>query len=186
VPKSPEEMFAAIARNLPEKTGKGLDEWMEIARDAPEGKKTERIKWLKSKGLGHGQAQTVFHYLDGPSVDYSDQGTLIDGMFGGRNADLKPVYEEVRGVVSKMGEDVDVSARKTYVSFNRSKQFMITLPKKGELVLGLALPGDYHDDRLEPAKNIGGSDRIKWYFGIQDASQLNAYIDLVEAAYEAN
>jgi predicted transport protein len=186
MPKSPQEMFEAIARNLPERTGKSLEEWMAVAKGAPEGKKTERIKWLKAKGLGHGQAQTVFHYLDGPTVDYTNEQALIDGMFKGKNADLKAVYEEVRSVVSEMGKDIEVSARKTYVSYNRNKQFLITLPKKGELVMGFALPGDLEDDRLQRAKNIGGSDRITWFVGIQDAKELMAYMDLVEAAYEAN
>ena len=36
MPKSPEEMFAAISRNLPKKTGKSLDEWMGTSIATPE------------------------------------------------------------------------------------------------------------------------------------------------------
>ena len=36
MPKSPEEMFAAIVRNLAKKTGKSLDEWMQTSIVTPE------------------------------------------------------------------------------------------------------------------------------------------------------
>ena len=70
-------------------------------------------------------------------------------------------------------EMFEAIARKTYVSFNRNKQFLKVLPKKGELVLGFALPGDLKDDRLLPAKNIGGLDRIKgtWTSGTRPSSK---------------
>jgi hypothetical protein len=45
---------------------------------------------------------------------------------------------------------------------------------------------DHEDDRLLPAKSIGGSDRIKWYVGIEEGSELGAHMDLVEAAHDAN
>jgi predicted transport protein len=186
MPKSPEGMFAAIARNLPDKTGRSLEEWMEVAKDAPEGKKTERISWLKAQGLGHGQAQTVLHFLEGPTVDYADQSGLIDALFKGRHTDLRPVFEDLRDIVSTRWDDVEVSARKTYVSFNRNKQFLIVLPKGGELVLGFALPPDYEDERMTVAKNVGGSDRIRWKVALQDATELPSVMDLVEAAHDVN
>ena len=83
-------------------------------------------------------------------------------------------------------EMYETIARKTYVSFNRRQQILIVLPKKDELVLGFALREDREDDRLLPAKKIGGSDRIKWYVGIQGSDELPRYMDLVEVAYEAN
>jgi predicted transport protein len=186
MPKSPQEMFEAIARNLPERTGKSIDEWVEIAKDAPEGKKSEKIEWLSEQGLGRGQARTVLYYSEGPEIDYDDQEGLINDMFKGRHEDLLPVFGNVRDMVASIGDDVEVSARKTYVSFNRNRQFLIVLPKKGELVLGFALPDDLEDDRLMPANNIGGSDRIKWYVGIQDPEDLPKYMDLIGSAYEAN
>jgi predicted transport protein len=185
MPKTPEEMYEAIARNLPDRTGKGLDEWLKVARDAPEGKRTQRIEWLMGHGLGRGQAQTVLYYARGMDIDYRDQSGLVGDMFEGRHEDLLPVFEEARALVSKMGDDIEVSARKTYVSFNRGRQFLIMLPRKGELVVGFALPEDHEDDRLQRAKNLG-SDRINWYVGIKDAGGMKAHMDLVEAAYEAN
>ena len=36
------------------------------------------------------------------------------------------------------------------------------------------------------ANNIGGSDLIKWYVGIQDPEDLPKYMDLIGSAYEVN
>ena len=185
MPKTPEEMYEAIARNLPERTGKSLDEWLEVARDRPDGKRTQQTEWLMGFGLGRGQAQTVLYYAQGMDIDYQDKDGLVRDMYKGRHEFLFPVYEETRDTLMSKWKDVDLHVLKTYVSLNRRRQFLIMLPRKGELVLGLALPEDHRDDRLIPAGNIG-SERVRWYVGVKGAEELPAYMDLVEAAYEAN
>lgn len=57
---SPAAMQEAIIRNLPEKTGKSLEEWIVIARSFDLAKSSDILKKLKSEHhLGHFQAQTV-------------------------------------------------------------------------------------------------------------------------------
>jgi predicted transport protein len=185
MPKTPEEMYAAIARNLPERTGKSLDEWLEVAKDRPDGKRTQQIEWLMGFGLGRGQAQTVLYYAQGMDLDYTDKDGLVRNMYKGKHEALFPVYEETRDALMDKWKDVDLHVLKTYVSFNRNRQFLIVRPKGGELVLGLALPEDIDDNRLTPAKNLG-SERIRWSVGITDASEVSKYMDVIDAAYEAN
>ncbi len=185
MPKTPEEMYAAIARNLPERTGKSLEEWLKVAEGRPEGKKTQQIEWLMQYGLGRGQAQTVLYYAKGADIDYTDREGLVRDQYRGRHEALLPVYEETRDALMGRWEDVELHVLKTYVSLNRNRQFMILRPKAGELVLGLALPEDHRDERLTPARNLG-SERIRWSVGISEAEELTEYMDLVDAAYEAN
>jgi predicted transport protein len=185
MPKTPEEMYTAIAKNLPERTGKGLEEWLEIAKEAPEGTRTERIEWLMEFGLGRGQAQTVLYHARAMDIDYSDEDGLVRAMYKGRHEALFPVYEKTRDALMDKWGDVDLHVLKTYVSFNRNRQFLIMRPKGGMLVMGLALPEDHEDGRLAPAKNLG-SERIKWSVAISGAEDLADYLDLVDAAYEAN
>ena len=61
----PEEMEAAMIRNLLEKTGKSLEEWCEVLRDSGLTEKREMKKHLKEDhGVGHFQTQTIVkHYL---------------------------------------------------------------------------------------------------------------------------
>ena len=63
----PEEMEAAMIRNLPEKTGKSLEEWCAILSDSGLSEKSSMKKHLKeTHGVGHFQAQTIvkFYLLD--------------------------------------------------------------------------------------------------------------------------
>ncbi len=55
----PEEMEQAIIGNLPEKTGRALEEWFAVLRDSELTDKRELKDHLKSDhGVGHFQAQT--------------------------------------------------------------------------------------------------------------------------------
>ncbi|HJM67746.1 MAG TPA: DUF4287 domain-containing protein [Candidatus Thalassarchaeaceae archaeon] len=63
----PEEMEAAIVRNLVDKTGKSLEEWCAVLGDSGLTEKRDMKKYLKeSHGVGHFQAQTIikFYLLD--------------------------------------------------------------------------------------------------------------------------
>jgi len=57
---SPQEMETAIIQNLPSKTGKSLDEWLEVLRESKLTEKKELKAHLKdTHGVGHFQAQTI-------------------------------------------------------------------------------------------------------------------------------
>ncbi|MEM7249668.1 MAG: DUF4287 domain-containing protein, partial [Acidobacteriota bacterium] len=62
MPKSPEEMAAAMKANLKEKTGKTLAQWVKIAKATGAVKHGEVVKALKTEhGLTHGYANLVAH-----------------------------------------------------------------------------------------------------------------------------
>tara|TARA_Y100000758_G_C16012160_1_gene408010 strand:- start:265 stop:465 length:201 start_codon:yes stop_codon:yes gene_type:complete len=59
----PEEMEAAMIRNLPEKTGKSLEEWCAVLKESGLTEKREMKKHLKEgRGVGHFQAQTIVKF----------------------------------------------------------------------------------------------------------------------------
>tara|TARA_B100001179_G_scaffold84578_1_gene59717 strand:+ start:726 stop:923 length:198 start_codon:yes stop_codon:yes gene_type:complete len=63
----PEEMEAAMIRNLPEKTGKSLEEWFAVLKDSGLTEKRDMKQHLKEDhGVGHFQTQTIvkFYLLD--------------------------------------------------------------------------------------------------------------------------
>ena len=56
----PEEMEAAMIRNLPEKTGKSLEEWCVVLKDSGLTEKRDMKNHLKKNhGVGHFQTQTI-------------------------------------------------------------------------------------------------------------------------------
>jgi hypothetical protein len=98
MPKSPKEMGEAIARNLPEKTGKTFEQWVELTRKAGLASRKERVAWLKSEHeLGTVTAMFIAAEAEGRSIvaEYSDEGALLDAMYGGEKAALRPLYEEL-------------------------------------------------------------------------------------------
>ena len=68
MPRTPSDMRGAIIRNLPEKTGRSIEEWADVLRGgAPAGARKERIAWLQEQhGLGHGQASMIVDWSDRP------------------------------------------------------------------------------------------------------------------------
>jgi hypothetical protein len=61
---TPEEMQKAIIKNLPKKTGKSLEEWLEIAKAIDSTSQKERFQKLKTEyGLGHFQAVTIVKFI---------------------------------------------------------------------------------------------------------------------------
>ena len=60
---TPEEMEEAIIPNLAEKTGRSIEEWFSVLRDAGLSEKREMKKHLKEDhGVGHFQAQTIVKF----------------------------------------------------------------------------------------------------------------------------
>jgi hypothetical protein len=95
MPTSPAEMMAAIIRNLPQKTGKDIEEWKAVARSeavAAHKSRKEKIAYLQGEyGLGHGQAQTILWEAEKPD-DYMPPGDeqLLARQYAGEKHQLPP------------------------------------------------------------------------------------------------
>ena len=61
---SPKEMENAIIKNLPEKTGKSMDEWLSVLLEENLSNKKEMKVFLKEKyKVGHFQVQTIVKFF---------------------------------------------------------------------------------------------------------------------------
>jgi len=151
MPPTPEEMEATMIANLAEKTGKSLDEWIEVARSSSLEKHGQIVKELKSAhGLSHGYANLVALHTLRSGLPDDSADSLVDTQYSGPKVDLKPVYDALVKAVSDFGNDVDISPRKTYVSLRRSKQFGLIQPStKNRIDVGIKLPDTAPGERLE-------------------------------------
>lgn len=148
---SPEQMAQSMINNLPEKTGKSLDQWLKILAKKKLEKHGEIVKFLKSDhGVGHGFANLIAHeFLNKGKAPASDDA-LVDQQYKGPKADLRPIYDALIAKVQKFGKDVEVSPKKTYVSLRRSKQFGLIQPStKDRVDVGINLKGEPAGKRLE-------------------------------------
>ena len=146
----PQAEAASMIANLQAKTGRSLDEWLALARASGEAKHGALVAWLKAEhGLTHGYANLVAHKTFASDAGSSDGDALMEAMFAGPKAAMKPAYNRVAAIVSGL-EDAQFAPKKGYVSFRRSKQFGLAQPStKDRLDLGLTLKGVEPSGRLE-------------------------------------
>jgi predicted transport protein len=155
MPKSPEEMAAAMFANLEEKTGRTLAAWLELLKPMQEAKHGEMVKFLKTEhGLTHGYANTLVHYFREPGAFSHGRGDeAVEAQYSGGKSVLKPIYEKLTAAVQAFGSDVELSPKKAYVSFRRSKQFGLVKPATNSRIdVGIHLKTDSSSDRLRVEK----------------------------------
>ncbi len=188
MPLSPKEMEAAVIKNLPARTGKSLEAWVDFVKQHAPADKGRRLDWLKTEHkLGHVQASIILGRVDTGKSDYADAQALLDAMFSGENAALRPVWEFVGRQVLKLFPGVKMTANRSYIAFSRQRQFMAVRPYKAALLVGLALPKDTAHERLVPAKRLGAGDRIAFYLPIRAPGDWDREaVKLVQQAWEAN
>ena len=139
--------------NMPEKTGKSLDEWKRILNSKSYTKHSESVNFLKSEhGVTHGFANTIVTLWKDKNEIPDD---LVSNQYQGKES-LKPIYEELIKVVREFGTDVIVTPKKGNVSIIRKKQFALIKPAtKTRIDLGLKLVGKDLTERLENSGPFG-------------------------------
>ncbi len=183
--KSPEEMAAAMMANLKEKTGKTMPQWMKIVKSSKLAKHGEIVKMIKTEyGVGHGFANLIAHEHLKAGNPADSQDDLVDKQYAGAKSDLRPIYEAIVAAVQKFGKDVEVSPKKSYVSFRRNKQFALVQPStKDRLDVGINLKGTKAAGRLENSGSFNAmvSHRVK----VTDKKEVNAELKKwLKAAYD--
>jgi len=181
----PQAELANMIANLTAKTGKSLEEWMALAKGSGQAKHGALVSWLKSEhGLGHGYANLVAHKTFASDAGSSDDADLMEAMFAGPKAAMKPAYDRVAGIVSGL-EGAQFAPKKGYVSFRRSKQFGLAQPStKDRLDLGLNLKGVEPSGRLEASGswNAMVTHRVR----IASADEIDAEVEgWIRQAWEA-
>lgn len=178
--------MTAITRNLPQKTGKTLDEWIALVRVEGPAVQKERVAWLKKQhGLGHSTASIIAGEAAKPE-DYVEPSAeeLVDRQYSGAKAALRPIYERVIEAVGTLGPEATMEPRQTYVSFNRRRQFaLVQASTKDRVDLALALPNPPESARLQPATSLG-SERTNGRVALTSPDEVDAAVlDLLRLAY---
>ncbi len=135
--------------NLPQKTGRSLEEWFAVLDGANLAKHTELMNRLKQDyGISHGFANfIVLRYRERGSAPSNDE--LVEMQYAGPKAVLRPIYDAIIDAVMGFGADVEVVPKRTGVSLRRSKQFAVVEASSAKRVqLGIQLKGDPVTDRL--------------------------------------
>lgn len=175
-----------MVRNLELKTGKSLDQWVEIVNASGLAKNREIIDFLKSEyGLTYGYANmiamTARDRAAGPPVESDD---LVTAQYTGDKAALRPIYDALIEQIQRFGDDVELTPKKAYVSLRRAKQFAIIQPStKTRVDVGINLKDAEPTGRLEASGSFNSmvSHRVR-LAAVDDVD--DELVGWVHAAYE--
>lgn len=187
MPKSPEEMAAAMIANLKEKTGKTLPQWIRIAQSAKLEKHGQIVKFLKTDHeMTHGFANLVAHKTLKSDAGSSDGGDLIAAQYSGPKASLRPIFDALMSKIKAFGKDVELAPKKAYVSLRRNKQFGLIQPStKTRVDVGINLKGVAARGRLEASGSFNQmvSHRVR----VSDVKEVDAeLLTWLRKAYDAS
>jgi len=154
---------AAGIRSLVARTGRTLDEWIAIGRQDGPAEERALAHWLQhTHGLGRDTARWVAGRSLGSAPSY-DPGALVDTLFSGPKAALRPVYDALLAEALALGDDVTITPATTMVPFRRRRVIAQAKPSTRTRVdFGLAL-GKHAGALPERLLDTGGAakgDRI--------------------------
>ena len=152
-----EESLEAQIRNIEEKYGKTLGEWLAIIKNSGKTKHTEIIAMLKSEfGMSHGSANRIALKARGADsasiVDAAkSSGTdPIEAIYSSKKAGLKPIHDAIMAKVEALGTGIEIAPKNGYVSLRHKKQFAMIQPTTAARIdVGLILKDVPVTQRLE-------------------------------------
>jgi predicted transport protein len=139
--------------NMPEKTGKSLEEWIEILNSKSFSKHSEAVKYLKTEHqVTHGFANTIVALS---KEDATSEDDLVTAQYTGKEA-LFPIYKALISHVKTLGKDVTITPKKGSVSIIRKRQFVLIKPAtKTRIDLGFKLKDKPTSGRLGDSGPFG-------------------------------
>lgn len=177
--------------NIQAKTGKTIAELHAALAASGAAKHGEKRSWLMENfKLGHGDANTVVHFVDKPlptlgaaPAAAAEVGDVLDSIYTGKKATLRPLHEAVMAAIARLG-DFEIAPKKTYLSLRRSKQFAMVGPATvSEIEIGLNCKTLSEHPRLRilpPGQMCQATTRLS------STAQIDAELmGWIRAAYEA-
>lgn len=142
-----------MINNMPEKTGRKLEEWIQILNEENFEKHSVAVKFLKTEHeITHGFANTIVTLSKKNNVSCED---LVLTQYKGKEL-LKSIYDILISTVENFGTDVLITPKKGSVSLIRKKQFTLIKPAtKTRIDLGLKLKDVEVQNRLENSGPFG-------------------------------
>jgi hypothetical protein len=135
---------------MPAKTGRSLEEWIDFIRSKGPATEKERRDWLKNEhGIGTNTAWWLAERATGNTLGMADDDPdtylqmaeqYVADMYAGGKAELRPLYDALLKIGLALGKDVKACPCKTIVPLYRKHVFAELKPStRTRLDLGLAL-----------------------------------------------
>ncbi len=178
-------MKQAWIAGLQSKTGRDLEEWIELVQeDGPESE-GERRAWLKSEhGMGTNGAWWIAELAEGragvdgdPTAYLKAADGYVASMFSGKTSALRPICDKLLDLGRALGDDVRVCPCKTVVPIYRRHVIAEIKPVGGDRIdFGFALRDLEPTGRLVETGGFAKQDRISHVVPIRTLSDVNAEV----------
>lgn len=149
--------FQAYLDTIREKTGKGPDDFIELAAGkgllGPAVKAGEVISWLdRDFGLGRGHAMAIFAILKAQTKPRASASDRVDKLFSGKKAVWRATFDALCAAANAFGDDVGISPTDSYLSLVRNdKKFAIVQVAANHLDVGIKRKGAAPTERFTAA-----------------------------------
>ncbi|MGA3193791.1 MAG: DUF5655 domain-containing protein [Terriglobales bacterium] len=187
-------MMQKWIRELPEKSGRSLEEWIELTRKVGPRTEIERREWLKKEyKLGTNAASWIAERADGKGTeDDTPEGYLkaaeqyVEAMFPGPRAALRPLYDQLLKLALGLGKDAKASPGKTAVSLYRNHVFANLKPSTNTRIdVGLSLGNMKTPKRLIDTGGYEKKDRITRRIEVRSKADIDDEVKRwLKTAYE--
>ncbi len=153
-------MSAALAASMRERTGRSLEEWVDLVRrEGPDPLDQLAVRrWLKAvHGLPQNSQWAVgFAAAEAAGWVRPSADGYTDRLYAGRSPQLRALHDSVVRVALALGDDVEAQGRSTYIPIVRKTQFAAVAPgPRGALRVGFRYRTTVPDDaRLQLAKDF--------------------------------
>jgi hypothetical protein len=187
-------MMQKWVAELPEKTGRTLDEWVSLVKEAGPPTEKERRDWLKKEhALGTNSAWWIAERAEGKGGEDADPEAYlkaaegyVEAMFAGPKAGLRPLYDALLKLGLALGKDVRACPCKTIVPLYRRHVFAQIKPTtRTRIDLGFSLKDTPATGRLLDTGGQAKGDRITHRIPIGSLAEIDAEVKRwLRTAYE--
>lgn len=168
-----EREFIAEAK---EKTGRSVEEWMDVIKVSGKLKHAEIRNWLKSEHkLDHMRATFLtFMFENGGKIAF-DAADLRDTLFANKEQ-ARTITDALEEAISDAYPGVEFVPKKTYISINGDKVMGCATPIKDGVRFGLDLGDMAFEGRVQRAKGLGAMPNITHMIELRDPKEIDAEI----------
>lgn len=188
------QMVQTWVATLPAKTGRSLEEWLELIRRQGPETEAERRAWLKTDhGLGTNSAGWLAERAagkgggeDNPEAYLESAQGYVEAMFAGPKAALRPLYDELLKIGLEVGPEAKACPCETIVPLYRNHVFAQVKPStRTRIDLGFALRDTPATGRLIDTSGFARKDRITHRIPISSPAELDGEVKRwLRAAYD--
>ena len=174
--------------NIQKKTGKTIEEFAAIVKKSGLSKHGEiREMLVRDFRLGYGDANALVHAVQRSDGTRSAQGKplgeVLDEIYAGTKASLRPIHEALMEEIVKFGE-FEIVPKKGYVGLRRKKQFAMLGPKTNtRFEVGINVKDIKKNSRLLEQPKGG---MCNFIVNVSNAQEIDAeLVAWIKSAYES-